>query len=247
MRPGSALPLLACLLGSFPGCGVPFPAYRPVGGERLEEQLSLRFVVLPDAAKMTIRAIVTLDGMELPLTLRDLRKHPDRLRVLGMDDLGGTLFHFVRSAGRTVVISRARALPETFVVDGLGPNLSLWLFAGRRGGGTPGDPPGGGTRGDPQGGTPSDRIVQTADGADALLRRDGDTLTLYWSSTEAGPIDHIAAGSGGRLHAEIHMTWEGGRPVAAEITDHRGGYEVDLEVSRWDPAELSETQFQTDR
>lgn len=207
-------------------CALPFPSWQPLDDPPLARELSGAFPDQPPGSRSTVRAIISLDGMELPLTLRIFRLSPDNLRVFAVEDLGGTLFHFVIRGGETSVIARASAIPLEVLVRGVAEDLALWLLSSARDG---------------------DRAVRHADGALALLRERGDRQTLFWSSAMGAAIDHIADGRGDRLIREIEMGWEGNLPADAMVINHEMGYTMDLEVREWNPADLTPDRFLTDR
>jgi hypothetical protein len=159
--------------------------------------------------------------MDLPLTLRVLRRWPDKLRVVAMDDLGNTLFHFLRVQGTTTLVHCAKPIPLALVTEGTAGDLELWLLDGPH---------------------PADYPVRHDAGA-GLLRHLGDYSTLHWMSAAGASIDRIAHGRGGGLESLLALEWREQRPHSARIVNHRLSYELDVDVREWSAEELGLEQF----
>lgn len=219
------LSLSTATLLLLPSCALPFPAWEPLDDSLLARELSDSFPDQHPSSRLTIRAIMSLDGMDLPLTLRVLRLSPDKLRVIAMEDLGGTLFHFVGRGDAIEVIASAAAIPPEVLSRGVAEEMALWLlFASQDG----------------------DTAVRIDSDRAGLLREHGDRHILFWSSTGSA-FDHIADGRNGRLRREFDLEWDGDRPATARITNHEFSYTMDLEVLQWQPADLAPDDFRTDR
>lgn len=175
---------------------------------------------------MTLRAILTMHGMELPLTLRVWRQLPDTYRAILADDLGGTPIHFVQRGAEVTIVARAEMLDERMVRDGLCRDLAEWLFLRS---------------------SERDHTATLADDTRALLRVNGSLRSLRWATTASGPIDRIATGTADRLDAMIQLEWEGEELRNVLIENHRFGFTLSLEVKEWQPADLSPKTFRTKR
>lgn len=218
--------LLFLVPPSIAACATPFPPYELTS--EIENTLSRRFPHHADGTRMTLRAILEYQGMELPMTLRIWRMLPSSCRIIVTDDLGGTLLHVVDHESAFTILRRAPALPEEFVRS-LCRDLRAWMFLRPH---------------------PDDRMVSLEDGTPALLQSSDRILgthTLFRATEPGQPIDRITLGCNGLLTSRIKLEWDGGRPRNIEIENHRSGYTVDLEVREWQPTELTPAKFKTKR
>ncbi len=191
-----------------------------------------RIVEMDTTTKATIRAIITIAGMELPMTLRLLRKPPASLRVIALDDFGGTIFHFVRTAKETTVLRRAPLIPAELLSSGLAEDLASWFFLA-----------------DPESTVLVQLAPESANSTNTygLLRETNGYATLYSSSKPDGPLDRVQTGVGGRLHTTIDCVWSGREPSSARIVNHRFGYTMDLDVRKWQIEDLTNARFEIHR
>ncbi len=49
------------------------------------------------------------------------------------------------------------------------------------------------------------------------------------------------------MHATIECVWSGREPSSARIVNHRFGYSMDLDVRKWQIADLTDAQFEIHR
>ena len=202
-------------------CSAPFPAYRPLALGSAAQVLEQRLPKLPQSSKLTVRAVLSLSSMQLPLTLRVLRRAPGDLRILAMDDLGGTQFELLRTGASSGVYKRNPALPQALLAQGLLPDLATWLFLGQ-------DRP-----------TP----VSTRKHGIGLLLRNGSDQVLLFRSEGSPDYDRLARGRDGTLAAEYELGWQDGQPKVARITNHEFGYGLELDVAEWQSPPLSDRFF----
>jgi len=231
------------LASNFAGCCFPLPRYEPADDPSMAARLRERIPKPPDGTRMTLRAVLTTRGMELPFRLQVWRKLPDHYRAILSDDLGGTAFHVVQRGAEFLVVARSENLDEAFVRDGLCQDLAYWLFMHV----TTGDeavrvfgvvPP-------PPDVPAREEAAFQERSKPGLHRVVGDRHALLWSSTADGPIDRIATGLEHRLHSMIELEWDEGRPTNALIQNYRFGFTLSLEVKEWQAADLTAKTFRT--
>lgn len=223
--PGSAFPGLGLLfLGA---CSTPFPLTTVETDPAFRTQLEQQAVALPSAARLQYRAVLAMNGMEIPLDTRILRRAPGDLRVMGLSDLGGTAFHFV-SSGDPVGTRILQANPEIapkVLTDGLARDFAMCFFPTPR---------------------PSDQLVRHPSGV-GILRCAGTSRMLLWRAGDTGPIDRVSRGSDGHLDAEARIEWQDQRPSYVRGENHQFGYVLELwspdSQPAWRAAPLTDAHF----
>jgi len=214
--------LLAVLaLGSVLGCGGPrFPSSVVLEDPLLEREWRASLFVPPARTKSQQRAVLARAGAEIDCSILMQARRPDHVQVVGLDDLGGTMFHVLRTAEGTQVIQGSPILADDFLVNTLVEGLALVFI-----------------------GVPSAdlRLVRLESGALALHGAFGLGEALFVREG-AGAVepDRFEIGQRGRLRASIRiLEWsrdQGGRvlfPGRFLLSDAAGRCRLEIRVIEW--------------
>jgi len=213
--------LLAVLaLGSVLGCGGPrFPSSVVLEDPLLEREWRASLFVPPAAIRSQQRVVLSRRGSEIDFSVLVVARVPDLLRVVGLTDLGGTLFQVQRDAAGTQVIQGSPFLDDDFLVDTLVAGLAP-IFLG----------------------VPHAelRLVRVESGAPALHGRLGETEVLFAREHGETAPDRFDTGSDGRLRASIHVLEWNRAPDGAirfpgrfTLSDAAGDCRLDFRVIDW--------------
>lgn len=230
-----------CLVLLLCSCGIPLPKLQPAEpGSQIPA-----WPEIPPSQRLTIRGTLTIYGTEIPLTFRVLRGPQTNLRVIALDDLGGTFLHVTQSAPwafeRSYGVGRAQIVTPPVVLhpptlpgsDDLAHAvfgaIASWLWWPLA---HPNNPP----AFDPAlGGRP--HAVRSADGRLGLLHaatvplehgwRDG---ALMLATPGVDLVDEAWIADQGRVQCTAQFTWKAGRWDTARIQDHKRDLQLDLQV-----------------
>lgn len=174
----------------------------------------------PAKTRSQLRAVLSAGDTEIDATLLIKTQRPDHLRVLGLSDLGATLFHLNRTAAGTEVIDGSPFLSDEFLSTRLAEGLAS-VFLGVEADGL--------------------QLVSTGPGAEALhgpFGREGEVL--LGRDGPAGVPARYDLGRDGRLEVSVHVQeWEldtNGRahfPIRLTLEDARGKARLLIQVLDW--------------
>ena len=213
-------PLLATAAAALAlGCVHRFPSTVALDDPELEREWRAGLFVPPAAIRSQQRVVLSLHGSEIDFSVLVVAREPDLLRVVGLTDLGGTLFQVQRDADGTRVIQGSPFLDDEFLVDTLVAGLAP-IFLG----------------------VPDEelRLVRVESGATALHGTLGKSEVLFAREHDVSPADRFDTGRNGRLRATIQVL-EWNRAPDGEIrfpgrftlSDAAGDCRLDFRVIDW--------------
>jgi hypothetical protein len=212
--------LAAAVIAFSSGCVHRFPSTVALDDPALEREWRASLFVPPDSIRSQQRVVLSSGGSEIDFTVLVRARRPDELRVVGLTDLGGTLFHVSRENGGTRVIQGSRLLGDDFLAEtllqGLGP-----LFLGVE--------------------EDELRLVRTEYGSPALYGRLGSEDVLFARADPGVAPDRFETGAGGRALASVRvLAWNrdaDGRilfPERFALGDAAGKVRLEFRVIDWE-------------
>jgi hypothetical protein len=213
-------PLLAVATAALAlGCVHRFPSSVALDDPEIEREWRASLFVPPAAIRSQQRVVLSLHGSEIDFSVLVVAREPDLLRVVGLTDLGGTLFQVQRDAAGTRVIQGSPYLDDEFLVDTLVAGLAP-IFLGV-----------------PDGEL---QLVRTESGATAMHGRLGKIEVLFAREQDVTALDRFDTGLEGRLRASIRIL-EWNRAPDGEIrfpgrftlSDAAGDCRLDFRVIDW--------------
>lgn len=200
------------------GCVHRFPSTVALDDPALEREWRASLFVPTAATRSQQRVVLSRRGTEIDFSVLVVARVPDLLRVVGLSDLGATLFHVQRDAAGTQVIQGSPFLDDEFLVHTLIEGLAPLFLA------VPGE---------------RLRLVSTEAGAPGLLATFGEGEVLFTRELGQAP-DRFDAGLSGRLRATIQvLEWnrapngEIRSPGRFTLSDATGDCRLDFRVIDW--------------
>ncbi len=210
--------LTAATVGLALGCVHRFPSTVALDDPALEREWRTSLFVPPAAIRSQQRVVLSRRGSEIDFSVLVVARVPDLLRVVGLTDLGGTLFQVQRDATGTQVIQGSPFFDDEFLVDTLVAGLAP-IFLG----------------------VPSEelRLVRLESGAAALHGQHGKSEVLF--AREHGQVpDRFETGRHGRARASIQIQeWNRAPdgqirfPGRFTLSDAAGDCRLDFRVIDW--------------
>lgn len=212
--------LAALAVAAALGCRAPrFPSSVAAEDPVREREWRAGVFVPPRATTSQQRALLTVHGSQLDFSLLLQARRPDELRFVALDDLGGTLFHVLRTGAGTRVLQGSPFLDDDFLAYTLGQGLALLLL-----------------------GLPDDglSLVRLESGALALHGSLGEGEALLERARDGAEPERALLGREGRLQGSLCvLEWRrdgDGRalfPVRFVVSDAGEERRLEVRVIEW--------------